>query len=226
MTLLAAETLAQTEPDLAVVAALIGEPARAMMLSALMSGLALPAGELAEIAAVSPQTASSHLQKLLEGGLVAVESQGRHRYYRIDNPSVAAALEALMVLAPKRNKKPLPSAEICYARSCYNHLAGWLGVLLCQTMLERGWLYKHKLELTVTVLGMTELEQFGVDATQTKACLDWTERQHHLAGDLGAALLRRFLELGWLVRLPSSRALRLTTRGRQGLQQTFGLDLR
>jgi DNA-binding transcriptional ArsR family regulator len=223
MTLLAAETLVQTEPDLATVAALIGEPARALMLSALMSGLALPAGELAELARISPQTASSHLQKLLEGGLVAVETQGRHLYYRIDNPTVAAALEALMLVAPSRQKKSLPNSQMCYARSCYNHLAGWLGVLLCQTMLGRGWLTKT---LEVTPLGAAELGRFGIGVTQTKACLDWTERQHHLAGDLGAALLRRFLELGWLVRFPSSRALRLTTRGRQGLQQVFGMGLR
>jgi DNA-binding transcriptional ArsR family regulator len=223
MTLLTTENFVQTEPDLASVAALIGEPARALMLSALMSGLALPAGELAEIAQISPQTASSHLQKLLEGGLVAVETQGRHRYYRIDDPRVAAALEALMLVAPSRQKKGLPSSEMCYARSCYNHLAGWLGVLLCQTMLERGWLNK---KLEVTPLGAAELERFGVDPRHTKACLDWTERQHHLAGDVGAALLGRFLELGWLVRYPNSRALRLTTRGRQGLQQVFGMDLR
>jgi DNA-binding transcriptional ArsR family regulator len=226
MTLLAAETLAQNEPDFASVAALIGEPARAMMLSALMSGLALPAGELAEIARISPQTASSHLQKLLEGRLLVVETQGRHRYYRIATPAVAHALEALMVLAPTRQKKPLPSQEICYARSCYNHLAGWLGVLLCQTMQTQGWLHLASDGLMVSALGKAELEKFGVKTSNIKTCLDWTERQHHLSGEVGAALLVRFLELGWLVRFPNSRALRLTTCGRQGLQAVFGLDLR
>jgi DNA-binding transcriptional ArsR family regulator len=225
------ETLRDTEADLSSVAALIGEPARAAMLTALMDGLALPAGELAELAGISPQTASSHLQKLLEGTLLSVETHGRHRYYRIGNPAVAQALESLMVLAPlKSRQRQLPDEAMCYARTCYDHLAGWLGVLLCQTMLERGWLEQCTLEFQVTAMGREKLQVFGVlanDVMLTKnsarACLDWTERRHHLGGALGRAITARMFELGWVARQPSSRALRLTSAGRSGLVSQFGL---
>jgi DNA-binding transcriptional ArsR family regulator len=230
------ETLRDTEADLSSVAALIGEPARAAMLTALMDGLALPAGELAELAGVSPQTASSHLQKLLEGQMLSVETHGRHRYYRISNPAVAQALESLMVLAPLRSRqRQLPNEAMCYARTCYDHLAGWLGVLLCQTMLEHGWLEPNHsnfggLKYQITAMGREKLESFGVPVNDilcaknpARACLDWTERRHHLGGVLGRVITTRMLELHWLVRQPSSRALRVTSAGRTGLQQHFGM---
>ena len=217
------------EPDLSGVAALIGEPARAAMLTALMGGIALPAGELAEIARVSPQTASTHLQKLLEGKLLKVETQGRHRYYRLSNASVAQALEALQVIAPVHTRgRNLPNQDLCYARTCYDHLAGKLGVQLCQTMLEHGWLETAPNEFTLTDLGRNKLEQFGVlipNRGKARACLDWTERHHHLGGTLGRALTAQLLERRWFARMPETRALRLTEPGRTGLIREFGMRL-
>lgn len=218
--------LQTSEADLASIGGLIGEPARATMLSALMTGLALPASELAELAGISPQTASSHLQKLLEGKLLDVERNGRHRYYRLYNSNVAMALESLMLLAPIRSKtQRLPKKELCYARSCYDHLAGSLGVLLCQAMLEQNWIILQERTFSCTSIGQERLKPLGIETTTSLACLDWTERRHHLGGRLGRTLLKYFLTHGWMVRLPSSRALRLTEKGRLGLSGTFGLDL-
>jgi DNA-binding transcriptional ArsR family regulator len=215
--------------DLASVAALIGEPARAAMLTALMGGIALPAGELAELARVSPQTASTHLQKLLEGQLLMVETQGRHRYYRLSSASVAQVLEALQVIAPVQTRgRAMADHDLCYARTCYDHLAGKLGVQLCQTMLEHGWLEIMPNEFTLTDLGKTRLEQFGMqlpNRSNARACLDWTERHHHLGGALGRALAVQLLERRWFARIPNTRALRLTELGRTGLIREFGMRL-
>jgi DNA-binding transcriptional ArsR family regulator len=217
------------EPDLSSVAALIGEPARASMLTALMGGIALPAGELAEIARVSPQTASTHLQKLLEGNLLNVETQGRHRYYRLSNASVAQALEALQVIALVQTRgRAMPDHDLCYARTCYDHLAGKLGVQLCQTMLEHGWLEIAPNEFLLTELGQNKLESLGVQVPNrgnARACLDWTERHHHLGGALGRALTTTLLERRWFARMPETRALRLTEPGRTGLIRKFGMRL-
>jgi DNA-binding transcriptional ArsR family regulator len=219
----------RTETDISSIAALIGEPARAAMLTALMGGIALPAGELAEIARVSPQTASTHLQKLLEGQLLMVETQGRHRYYRLSNASVAQALEALQVIAPVHTRtRNQPDQDLCYARTCYDHLAGKLGVQLCQTMLENGWLEIAPNEFTLTNLGRNKLEQFGIqipNRSKARACLDWTERHHHLGGTLGRALTTTLLERRWFARMPETRALRLTEPGRTGLIREFGMRL-
>jgi DNA-binding transcriptional ArsR family regulator len=219
----------RTETDISSIAALIGEPARAAMLTALMGGIALPAGELAEIACVSPQTASTHLQKLLEGQLLNVETQGRHRYYRLSNASVAQALEALQVIAPVYTRtRNLPDQDLCYARTCYDHLAGKLGVQLSQTMLEHGWLEIAPNEFVLTGLGRSKLEQFGVqlpNRSNARACLDWTERHHHLGGALGRALTTQLLERRWFARMPQTRALRLTEPGRSGLIHEFGMHL-
>jgi DNA-binding transcriptional ArsR family regulator len=224
----------RSSPALAGIAALIGEPTRAAMLTALMGGIALPAGELAEIARVSPQTASTHLQKLLEGQLLMVETQGRHRYYRLSNASVAQALEALQVIAPVQTRmRAMQDHDLCYARTCYDHLAGKLGVQLCQTMLEHGWLEVAPnefvlTEFVLTELGRKNLEKFGVqipNRSNARACLDWTERHHHLGGALGRALTTRLLERGWFARMPETRALRLTEPGRTSLIREFGMRL-
>ena len=220
-----------SSPDLAGVAALIGEPARAAMLTALLGGIALPAGELAEIAHISPQTASTHLQKLLEGHLMMVETQGRHRYYRLSNASVAQALEALQVIAPVQTRmRAMLDQDLCYARTCYDHLAGKIGVQLCQTILEHGWLaiVPEANEFVLTELGRKKLEGFGVhipNRPKARACLDWTERHHHLGGTLGRALTTTFLERHWFARMPNTRALRLTEPGRNGLIREFGMRL-
>lgn len=218
------------ETDLSGVAALMGEPARAAMLCALMDGLALPAGELAELAGVSPQTASAHLQKLLEGELVAVESHGRHRYYRLANPEVAAALEALMVIAPPARTRVSKDQALCFARTCYDHLAGWTGVELTRALTHSGYLERDGAQFNLTPTGWAKLEAFGLDVESlslqrnfAKACLDWTERRPHLGGSLGRALTARLLELNWIVRLSEGRALRVTEAGRVGLHKSFGM---
>jgi DNA-binding transcriptional ArsR family regulator len=222
----------QFETDLSSVAALMGEPARAAMLCALMDGLRLPAGELAELAGVSPQTASTHLQKLLEGKLLTVESHGRHRYYRLSSGDVAAALEALMVIAPQPRRRQPSDADLCYARTCYDHLAGWLGVEFAEALKESGQLEADGGQFNLTPMGWKTFEDFGLDLETlvlqrnfAKTCLDWTERRHHLGGALGRAMTTKMLELKWLVRLPDTRALRVTESGRMGLQKTFGIRL-
>jgi DNA-binding transcriptional ArsR family regulator/ribosomal protein S19E (S16A) len=214
-----------SEADLSSVAALIGEPARAAMLTALMDGLALPAGELAELAGVSPQTASAHLTKLLEGGLLSVETHGRHRYHRLSSPQVAVALEALMTISPtpRPRSRAHKDEALGFARTCYDHLAGWLGVELARALEVNGWVMKTSLEYRVTPTGRSKLEALGLDASDLtgRACLDWTERRHHVGGALGRAVTARLLELGWVARHPSSRALRLTETGRIQLERTF-----
>jgi DNA-binding transcriptional ArsR family regulator len=217
----------QSEADLSSIAALIGEPARAAMLTALMDGQALPAGELAELAGVSPQTASAHLTKLLEGGLLSVETHGRHRYHRLSSPQVAVALEALMTISPlpRPRSRAHKDEALGFARTCYDHLAGWLGVELARALEGNGWLEKTGLEYRVTETGRVKLETLGLDASNLtgRACLDWTERRHHVGGALGRAITDRMLELDWVAHHPSSRALRLTETGRVGLEQTFGM---
>ena len=218
------------EVDFSKVAALIGEPARAAMLTALMDGLSLPAGELAQLAGISPQTASAHLQKLLEGQLLIVESHGRHRYYRLSGPAVAAALEALMVLAPAPKARVIRNDALAAARTCYDHLAGKLGVQLAQGLVDGDWLESNGRVYGLTTLGYAKLAAFGLDVAQivlkprfAPTCLDWTERRHHIGGALGRTLTARFLELGWLVRISQSRALRTTELGRRGFEREFGL---
>lgn len=215
----------QAEADLSSVAALIGEPARAAMLTALMNGLTLPAGELAELAGVSPQTASAHLTKLLEGGLLSVEAHGRHRYHRLSSPQVAVALEALMAIspAPRRRSRAHKDELLGFARTCYDHLAGWLGVELARALEAHGWIEKTGLEYCLTPSGRARLEAFGLETSGLtgRACLDWTERRHHVGGPLGRAITARILELGWVARCTSSRALRLTETGRVSLERMF-----
>jgi DNA-binding transcriptional ArsR family regulator len=200
------------------------------MLTALMDGLALPAGELAELAGVSPQTASAHLQKLLDGALLEVETHGRHRYYRLKNASVAGALEALMVLAPPPKARVVRDDALSEARTCYDHLAGRVGVQLARAMVDNGWLEPDGLTYRLTTLGYASLEAFGVNVARVvleprfaKACLDWTERRHHLGGVLGRAITARLLELGWVARVTGSRAVRVTQLGRLGLEREFGV---
>jgi DNA-binding transcriptional ArsR family regulator len=228
--------------DLAAIANLLGEPARAAMLLRLMTGRALPAGELAMAANVSPQTASGHLWKMVEGGLLAVETQGRHRYYRLAGTAVADAIEALMLLTPSsRRDEPVraaPPAEgtLAYARTCYAHLAGWLGVRMTEALEQKGLLVPAQGKAyAVSDAGRAWFRELGipVPATQSSAardmarrCLDWTERRPHLSGTLGVALTRRLLELRWIAPVRNSRALRITVDGRQQLWNLLRLPLR
>jgi DNA-binding transcriptional ArsR family regulator len=224
------------QPDIARLASLIGEPARAKMLLALMDGRALPSGELADTANVAPQTASGHLAKLVEARLLAVEAQGRHRYYRIATPEVSFAIETLGELAPPRAQPDFRSSEaqaFRFARTCYNHLGGVLAVRMVSTMqrekLLRGEADRH---CQLTEAGRRWLAGLGVEIAPHRLsvdgagryCLDWTERRYHLSGPLGRIILARMLELGWLVRKPATRSVRLTLNGRKELDRRLGID--
>ena len=206
-------------PDIASLAALLGDPARAAMLSALMGGQAFTAGELAAEAGIAPQTASAHLARLAEAGLVVREVQGRHRYARLAGPEVAEALEGLMGLAARTGRlrtRPGPRDEAMRrARVCYDHLAGGMGVRLHDALVEGGALRAAPEGLALTPEGRTWLAAQGVDVGALearrrplcRACLDWSERRHHLAGGVGAALLDLVLLRGWATRDPRSRAV-------------------
>jgi DNA-binding transcriptional ArsR family regulator len=226
----------------AAIAAMIGEPARYAMLQAVLGGASRPAGELAHLAGISPATASRHLSQLVRAGLLTVRPAGRHRHYALAGPQVAAALEALAVLAqpvPVRSLRQARSAvALRQARRCYDHLAGRAGVALRTSLLERGALVPvgpqdHRL----TTAGRDLLGSLGIDPDEVlrsrrmlaRECMDWTERRPHLAGALPAALLERFLELDWLRRRAGDRGLQITYLGqahlpldREALQATAG----
>ncbi|EXL09289.1 ArsR/SmtB family transcription factor [Aquamicrobium defluvii] len=219
---------------IAAVAALIGDPARANMLSALMGGQALTAGELARHAGVTAQTTSGHLARMADAELVVPQKQGRHRYYRLASPEVARVIEALSVLAaegPKRHHPVGPRDEaLRRARTCYDHIAGRLGLALADSMQECGHIVLADGAGIITSAGTRFLAETGInlDSSPSKrplcrTCLDWSERRPHLAGRLGAALLTRLLDLKWIARTPDSRALRITKAGESGLAQTFGI---
>lgn len=225
------------EPNIALVASLIGEPARAAMLVALLDGRSLPASELAFRARVSPQTTSSHLAKLMSGKLLAVETHGRHRYYRIANAEVAQALEAIQSIAPQRRITALLRTDedktLRFARTCYDHLAGKLAVELTQKLVERGVLRISGADYSVTRKGAEWLKDFGIEVEEAKQrrrafarqCLDWSERRHHIAGALGAAILARLFELNWIARQRTGRAVRLTHTGQRELHKEFNIRL-
>jgi DNA-binding transcriptional ArsR family regulator len=220
-------------PDIALIASLVGDPARANMLASLMSGAALTAGELARDAGVTPQTASGHLTQLLGGGLLAVEKQGRHRYYRLAGPDVAAAIEALMDLATQagtRRTRPGPKdAEMRLARVCYDHLAGTRGVELFSRLTQHHIIALDGSGVFVTPDGEVALSRFGIDVTGLarakrplcRTCLDWSERRPHLAGGLGAGLLDRIFALGWAERIEGGRTVKFTPRGERDFAQLF-----
>ena len=218
------------DTDLASIGALLGDPSRARMLDALMSGRALAAGELAHVAGVVRSTASEHLARLREGGLVEVVAQGRHRYYRLAGPDVGAALEAISHIAPARPVRSLRQAgharALAHARTCYDHLAGLCGVELHDALLRHGWLTTA---YEVTPEGVNGLAGWGIAVEEVRSqrrsflrpCLDWTERRPHLAGGLAAALADNLVGRGWFARRSAdSRALRLTELGRAGLLET------
>jgi DNA-binding transcriptional ArsR family regulator len=224
-------------PDIAMVAALVGDPARANILTALMTGRALTASELAQEAGITPQTASSHLAKLEVGGLIEQEKQGRHRYYRLTDPDVAGVLEGLAGLAARaghmRVRTGPKDPALRRARICYDHLAGDLGVQMLDSMRLQKLVRQKKQEIELTSEGQRFLAQnlqISPDMLThprrpvCKACLDWSERRHHLAGTLGAAMMSRFTELKWAARdaAPGSRVVNFSRNGEKRFSALFG----
>lgn len=220
-------------PDIARLAALIGDPCRANIMTALMAGKALTASELAEEAGVALPTASGHLAKLTDAALLVVRKQGRHKYFTLASPEVAQVLEALMGLAAGRGlmrTKPGPRDHaLRQARVCYNHLAGQRGVQLYDSLIARDLLRAPPSGLTLTAEGEAFLSGFGLDPAQLatgrapvcRDCLDWSERRHHLAGAAGRALLARIEALGWARRDPTSRAVHFTRSGARAFDSAF-----
>jgi DNA-binding transcriptional ArsR family regulator len=224
------EMEAIADADVAAVAALMGDRARCAMLTVLIDGSERPAGELAKAAGVSAATASGHLQRLVAGGLVTVRSSGRHRYYGLTGPLVAAAIEALSLISPpveaRSLRQSVTAAAMAEARSCYDHLAGRAGIGLRDTLLTSGLLSPDGTrDFQLTDRGPRFLQELGLDPVPilrsrrmlARDCLDWTERKPHLAGALPSALLARFLELGWLDRRRTDRALTITELGHANL---------
>ncbi|HWF00339.1 MAG TPA: winged helix-turn-helix domain-containing protein [Caulobacteraceae bacterium] len=228
------EPIREAAPNIAAAAALIGEPARAAMLWSLIGGQTRPAGELARIAGVSPQAASGHLARLVDGGLASVEPRGRHRFYRLSGAPAASVMEALAVLAGEA-----PSAErlrahvprgLREARRCWGHLAGGLAVRLHDELLDRGWLKPKGDGYEPTASGRAGLAAWGVDVALLAPgrrglafpCLDWSERRPHLGGPLAGAILQAAIANGWVEPTARGRALRITAAGTRALSERLG----
>lgn len=226
--------------DIALIAGLIGEPARASILVALVRG-PLAAGELAFAGNIAPQTASFHLRKLMDASLITVEKRGKHSYYRLANDLVASALESLAALAPVRDQVAAHAPkrreservrELRFARSCYKHLAGALAVEIHRSLLNRGLLVAG-IERTylLTESGQKWWRDFGMPLPasarprelSSRACVDWTERRHHLGGSLGTALFSRLAELRWIATNPGKRSVRVTHLGAREFEREFGI---
>jgi DNA-binding transcriptional ArsR family regulator len=229
------------DADLAALGSVLAEPARARMLLALGDGRALPASTLASEAGVAASTASEHLRRLVDGGLVSVHPQGRHRYFRLAGPEVGELIERLAQLAPAAPVRSLREHSRAHAvraaRTCYDHLAGRLGVAVFGALLERGYVTGgdglHDLDADgsdrlsapgrdrdyrLTPAGRARLSELGVALPETTAlryCVDWTEQRHHLSGPAGRALLERLLELRWVRRAERGRAVLVTDTGRE-----------
>ncbi|WP_339614522.1 winged helix-turn-helix domain-containing protein [uncultured Parvibaculum sp.] len=222
-------------PSFATIAALMGDPARALMLDLLMDGEAHSASALAEAAGVSPQTASGHLARMRDARLVEMEARGRHRFYRLGGHRVAEAVEGLALLADDLPQEKVQSSrDIRAARTCYDHLAGRLGVALTQAMMKAGYLRLRGEAFHLTGSGRRFLEEdLGLDVEAAlgkrrkfaRACLDWSEREPHLAGSLGAALAERSLQAGWVARQAEGRGLTVTRKGQAAFRRHFGVAL-
>jgi DNA-binding transcriptional ArsR family regulator len=224
-----------TGPLIAEIAGLVGERARANMLSALLDGRALTATELAYAARITAQTASTHLAKLTEAGLISPIKDGRCRYFRLASPKVAQMLDGIMAVAledrPRYRPLSRQARELQSARICYDHLAGRLSVDLADFFIARGYLVIGDEAAEVTEEGSRFLTEFGIDVAAAgarrrhfcRSCLDWTERRLHIGGAIGAALANRCFDLGWAERMKDSRAVVITAAGKQGFMDVFGI---
>jgi DNA-binding transcriptional ArsR family regulator len=220
------------------VAALVGDTARATMLGALMGGKALTGSELAFLARISRSTASEHLAKLVNARLIAVTKKRRYRYYRIASPLVARMLESIKTVAaieapPRYQPRSMQDERLRFARTCYDHLAGRLGVAIADALIAKKYVVLTEDGGEVTDSGARFLAAFGAELTSKsgsrrtfcRPCLDWSERRYHVAGHVGGEILRRSLELGWLKRDRDTRAVQITPNGQIGLHDTFGISL-
>jgi len=224
---------------IARIANLLADPGRARILWTLIDGTTRPAGELAFAANISAQSASAHLAKLVDGGLLASEAQGRHRYFRIAGAEIADAIEGLASLSAARPRAPrsvLPSKSVpvqfLHARTCYDHLAGETAVQILEGMLKARWLAPDGRDFRVTRLGEKELAVLGVDLAAARrsrrvvarACVDLTQRRPHLSGALAAALLDLYTKRGWILRARRSRVVTITPKGQDAFRRTFGTN--
>jgi DNA-binding transcriptional ArsR family regulator len=226
-----------TGPIIAEIAALVGDPARATMVSALVDGRALAAGELASAARITPQTASTHLAKLTAAGVLSVVRSGRHRYFRLASPTVADMIDGIVAVALEKRPRYRPLSRqaraLGAARICYDHLAGRLSVDLADSFVAREYIVLDDEEVAeLTTAGIRFLTEFGIKLPPLRStgrhfcrlCLDWTERRPHIAGAVGIAITKRCFGLGWIERMRGSHAVVVTPSGRLGFPKTFGID--
>lgn len=223
--------------NVAVVASLVSEPSRAAILTALLDGRLHPASDLAFMAGIKPQTASFHLKKMLDADVIKTEKHGRHRYYGIRDHEVAQVLESFLSIAPKVEVRSLKQASqdkaIRYARTCYDHLAGNLGVKIAAALLENGFIQEGKEDFVVTDKGESFFSELQINLELVKKkrrsyshkCLDWSERRHHIGGALGNAILEQLLELSWIERIPNTRAIKIPSFGKEEIERTFMVEL-
>jgi DNA-binding transcriptional ArsR family regulator len=226
-----------TGPLIAEIGGLVGDPARATMLTALLDGRALTATELAYAARVTPQTASTHLAKLTEAGLLTALRHGRNRYFRLASPKVVQMLDGIMAVAVENRPRFRPLSrqahELSAARICYDHLAGRLSVALTDFFTAREYIVLGDEAAEITTEGTRFFNEFGIDLSALslarrhfcRFCIDWTERRPHIAGALGAAFARRCFDLGWTERMPHSRAVIVTASGKHGFLNKFGIEI-
>ena len=230
-------TTAHSDAAVSRIAAAIGEPARVRILYSLIDRHARTSTELAVVAGVSPSTASVHLSRLIAERLIKVFRQGKHRYHSLAGPDVARALEALNVIAGRAPVAPAVPSHLVFARTCYDHIAGKLGVALRLRLTTNGWLRARRRanekDYEITTEGAQAFRALGIEVEELRgerrklayACLDWSERQPHVAGALGAALLQLALQKKWVAQDLDSRALALTRHGTRELRARLGLDL-
>jgi len=221
---------------IAEIAALVGDPARATMMSALLDGRALAASELASAARITPQTASTHLAKLTEAGVLSVVRSGRYRYFRLASPTVTDMIDGIVALALEKRPQSRPLSRqaraLSAARICYEHLAGRLSVDLIDSLVARGYIVLDGDVAEITAAGIRFLTEFGIELPTRRStrrqlcrlCLDWTERRPHIAGAVGVAITKRCFDLGWIERMKESHAVIVTPLGRRGFLKTFGID--
>lgn len=224
--------------NIASVASLLADSSRSAMIVLLMDGRYHPAGELAAAAAVTPQTASFHLSKMVETGIVLAEKHGRHRYYRIGRQEDAVIIEQILTLVKPVEVRSLRESEqmrtLRHARFCYDHLAGHVAVAIAESMVAHKYLDKEGMDFIITSNGETFLEGLGLNLNDlrkkrrafSRCCLDWTERKFHLAGSLGHALTDRLFQLGWLIRHESGRGVHVTKEGEIAICRTFSINLK